>query len=471
MSLATLYKYVTGTYTTITDEQYTDFGTISQLGTVKRAFLETSFVIRTAAGGGGTLLTLNVDYEFYQKDAYYTTAESANVWTGIKILNVAYETGDLFITYRTIGSYTDPTTLVDHETRLLAAEASLTNILSSFDNQNFILNGGMSIAQRGVSFAAIATATYSLDRWKYLKAGAVVHTITRDTDVPGAAAPTIKFSLKLDVTTEDSALAASDYCAIAQNIEGYNFAQIVGKTMQLSFWVKGAKTGLHGVAIASSNGDRSYTMEYTINVADTWEYKTVTFICDVSSGTWVYTTGIGLQVIFALAIGSDFGSVTDTWGNGLYLAPYAAVNECDATANNFFITGVMLNVGTAAAPFKLAERTRPAEVLACLRYYEKSYGPDVYAGAADTVGQYITVDAAAAGKFTQYYKAQKRAIATPSIYSPASGTVAKYRDVTSGADFVPTVVAAGTKGFTLELATHGAAAEIISYQWVVDAEL
>ena len=57
-------------------------------------------------------------------------------------------------------------------------------IISSKPKQNLIINGDMQIAQRGPSFVAPTNGQYTLDRNQYLKNGAMVHTISQDTDVP-----------------------------------------------------------------------------------------------------------------------------------------------------------------------------------------------------------------------------------------------------------------------------------------------
>jgi len=114
MSKDTLYSLTqtAGIYDTtqITDELYSDVGSgIFQLGTVKRLFLGgADVVINTAAGGAGTLLVENADYTITQEDFDYTTTIGYHCYTGIQITTIAYQSGDLYITYKTYGSYTDP---------------------------------------------------------------------------------------------------------------------------------------------------------------------------------------------------------------------------------------------------------------------------------------------------------------------------------------------------------------------------
>ena len=115
MSKTTILNYTRQTPTLFTDEQYTDVGTSLTLGNTKRAFIEAGFQIRTAAGGGGTLLAEGVDYEWTELDVYYSQSsnEDANVWTRINILNGTYETGDLFVTYNAVLTYATTSAIID----------------------------------------------------------------------------------------------------------------------------------------------------------------------------------------------------------------------------------------------------------------------------------------------------------------------------------------------------------------------
>jgi len=254
----------------------------------------------------------------------------------------------------------------------------------SITAHNYIINGDMAITQRGTSFETIASGAYSLDRWVYAKAGDVVHTITQDTTVP--AGTPFKYSLKLDCTTADSSIAAGDYCLFGQRMEGYSFSPLIGKTATLSFWASDSKTGIHCVTFLNSGADRSYVAEYTINVANTLEFKTITIPFDYSGGTWDYTTGIGLSIYFTLSCGSTYQTTANAWQTGCYYATANQVNGTDSTDNNFYITGVMLNEGSVAMPFRLCGGNYATELNICQRYYESSlnsiYSSDVTNGSA-----------------------------------------------------------------------------------------
>jgi hypothetical protein len=235
--------------------------------------------------------------------------------------------------------------------------------------RNRIINGDMRIAQRGTSFAAIVSNSYSLDRWSSGQVGAMACTVSQSTDVPNN---TFQSSLKVDVTTADTSIAAGDYSHIRQSIEGYNVRDLIGNTFTLSFWVKSPKAGVHCISFANlgpaSISDRSYIKEYTISAANTWEYKAVSVDEGlITAGTWDWTNGKGLEVSFVLAVGTTFQTTADAWQTGNFLATANQVNVMDNTANDFFLTGVQLEPGPVATPFE--RRPIGTELALCQRYF------------------------------------------------------------------------------------------------------
>jgi hypothetical protein len=237
--------------------------------------------------------------------------------------------------------------------------------------RNAIINGDMRIAQRGTSFAAAGSNVYTLDRWNYIKTGTTcVHTVTQDSDAPNNQ---FQYSLKLDCTTADAAVAAGDLCIMRQRVEGYNFRKFVGQTATLSFWVKAGKTGTMCVSFSNNGPDRSYVSEVVINSANTWEKKSVTLTFDYSGGTWNYTNGLGLEVRFALICGSTFQTTADAWQTGNYSGTSSQTNFVDNTdaTCDVWITGVQLELGDTATDFEFVDQH--SQLLQCYRYYCNSF--------------------------------------------------------------------------------------------------
>ena len=236
--------------------------------------------------------------------------------------------------------------------------------------RNLIINGEMKVSQRGTSFSALANNAYSTDRWLYYEIGDSVITASQATDTP---TNNFKNSLKADVTTADASVAAGDLSCFLQKIEGLNCSALgwgtaQAKSVTLSFWVKSPKTGTHSIALKNSAQDRSYVAEYTIDSADTWEHQSITVAGD-TSGTWLTTTGIGLQVVICLMAGTDFTKSAGSWGAGNDYGSDNQVNCVDNTSNDFYFTGVQLEIGSAATPFE-HELSYTETLQKCQRYYQ-----------------------------------------------------------------------------------------------------
>ena len=233
--------------------------------------------------------------------------------------------------------------------------------------RNRIINGDMRISQRGTTFAAITDTTYSLDRYRATFSGvSSVVTISQESDVPTIAG--FYNSLRISVTTADTSIGASERCQLAQIVEGYNISDFVGQTFTISFWVRSSKIGVHCLNLANSGDDRSYVAEYNVNVANTWEYKTITVDGGLpSSGTWNFTTGRGLWVMWTLAAGANFYTTPNVWQTSVFRSTANQVNCLDTVGNIFAITGVQLEAGTVATPFE--RRSFGQELALCQRYF------------------------------------------------------------------------------------------------------
>lgn len=254
-----------------------------------------------------------------------------------------------------------------------------TTAPSGFGYKNYIIGGdfGTNPWQRGTSFPAFAGG-YIADRWGIGYTTTGVTTITNATDSPTAsqAGTYTSSSLSIDVTTADTSIAAGDYYFLYQLIEGYNiasagFGQSGTRYITLSFWVKSTKTGTFCVSFSNSANDRSYVSEYTVINSDVWEKKSITIPVD-TTGTWLYTNGIGLRVRFAVMAGSTFQTTAGSWQTGNYNATSNQVNALDSTSNFFKLALVQLEFGATATNFDV--RSVGTELALCQRYYYKTIG-------------------------------------------------------------------------------------------------
>jgi len=239
--------------------------------------------------------------------------------------------------------------------------------------KNLIINGAMTVAQRGTSFTGLGTAAaYTLDRWKLDINGSPEArvTITQDTDVPSGQS--FASSLKIDVTTAESAVASNETFHVFQNIEAQNLQLLAyntasAKTMALSFWFKSPKSGTHCVTIDNQDGGSTYIREFTVASADTWEKHSVTFPGDTAAGI-NNDNGTGLTLIFPLINGTTYHGTANTWtGSGTQWSTSNQQNLLDNTANNIYITGVQLEVGSVSRDFE--HEDYGTTLAKCLRYY------------------------------------------------------------------------------------------------------
>mgnify|MGYP002697994347 FL=1 len=142
-----------------------------------------------------------------------------------------------------------------------------------FNNKNLLINGGMNVWQRTTSATGKTTGDYyTADRWQTSITNAGTWTQERSTDVPSAQG--FGYSLKMDCTTADASLAATDVLAINQRIEGQNLQHLLkgtssAKKLTLSFWVKSNKTGTYIAELVDNDNTRQISKSYTISRTNT----------------------------------------------------------------------------------------------------------------------------------------------------------------------------------------------------------
>jgi hypothetical protein len=242
----------------------------------------------------------------------------------------------------------------------------------AFSFKNRIINGDMRIAQRGTSDTVDGGGwDYLIDRFAALgQSAAGVFTYSQDSDAPAG----FQKSLKVAVTTADGTLASGDIYTLRQTIEGFNSADFGwgtanAKTVTLSFWVRSSLTGTFGGAL-NNEGTRSYPFTYSVSVADTWEYKTITIAGD-TSGTWGTTNSHGVRVTWGLGVGTTYSGTAGAWAGSEYFSATGATSVIGTLNATWYITGVQLEVGSVATPFE--RRPFGTELALCQRYYWKFF--------------------------------------------------------------------------------------------------
>jgi len=256
-----------------------------------------------------------------------------------------------------------------------AAElAALIGSQTALSNRNFVINGAFQVAQRTTSVTGVTGDGYqAVDRFKTAISSAGTFTLSQAADGPAGFSTCHKF----DCTTAKSSLDAGNYNIFfqtieAQHLQSLGFGASGAKQITLSFYVKSNKTGTYiaELALGDATNASNNSQAYTINSANTWERKTLTYAAqtvDVINND----NGEGMNIFFWLGAGSTWSSGTlnpNVWANTASAnRAVGQVNLADSTSNEWSITGVQLELGEQATPFE--HRSFGDELRRCQRYY------------------------------------------------------------------------------------------------------
>ena len=158
------------------------------------------------------------------------------------------------------------------------------------------------------------------------------------------------------------------------------------KTVTLSFWVRSSLTGTFGGSLRNSAVNRSYPFSYTISIADTWTYISITIPGD-TTGTWLTNNGVGIYVTFGLGQGSGISAAAGSWVASNITNATGAQSVVGTNGATWYITGVQLEAGTQATPFDW--RPYGQELALCQRYYWQPAGVISPNGMTDASGRII----------------------------------------------------------------------------------
>lgn len=246
--------------------------------------------------------------------------------------------------------------------------------LGQLGNRNLIINGAMQVAQRGTSATTFAYGT--VDRFKPSEGStsSLAITQTQDTNAPSGFSNSLKITVTTAETMSGSKQLAVFHAIEAQNLQQLGYGTSDAKSVTVSFWVKSSVTGAYCLSLYENDDNRNIGATYTINSANTWEYKTITFPPD-TVGVIDNNNGGGLETYFFLSVGPDRKTTNNTswatWSAARF--GYGQVADVAGTTNaTWQITGVQLEVGDTATPFE--HRSYGDELLACKRYFQRIAG-------------------------------------------------------------------------------------------------
>ena len=349
--------------------------------------------------------------------------------------------------------------------------------------RNIIINGAMQVAQRGTSASSIQSGGYrTVDRFYFGTNGRDegVYTNAQVSDAPSG----FSSSFKVTTTTAESAIDANDLVWVAQRIEAQDLQQLKNgssdaEKVTLSFYVKSSITGTFGVTLYKpENTFRIINATYTINSADTWEQKVITFDGDTSGGGIDNDNTEALRVVWHLASGSTYDSTNSTswadYSTSNWAGGHAQDGVITTTNATWQLTGVQLEVGEQATPFE--HRSFGEELALCQRYYQKSYADNVAPSTVTNNGAFWTnIIRNASNQNYWHVQTYQTMRSQPSVttHSPATGTSGKFENDTDGADRDSAVSNTSNTGFSIRpnSGTSNDLGDVVAVHWVADSEL
>ena len=274
--------------------------------------------------------------------------------------------------------------------------------------RNMVINGAMNVAQRSASvtgLGATLSAYHTVDRFPIAVSTSGRLTMTQTADGPnGISANCTKF----DCTTADTSIAAGEYFLFRQPFEGQNL-QRIGKgvagaqQITISFYVKANAAFTFGCELEDKDNNRNITILF--DTTTDWVRKVITIPADVDDGSSPFDddNAESLRLNIWLHAGSTYtsGTLGTAWANRTDANRAVGIDSFfSSTDNNFFITGVQMEVGPVATEFEQEDIS--TTLAKCQRYFET--------GKAGAVGNHPNE----AGFFggVVHYKVDKRAAPT-----------------------------------------------------------
>jgi hypothetical protein len=216
---------------------------------------------------------------------------------------------------------------------------------------NPILNSSFQVWQRGTSIAIPSSTgnTFSADRWTS-QTGAAAITISRQLTSDTTNLPFIQYCARYQ---RNSGQTGTNTVPLVQNIETLNARPFAGKAITFSFYARrGANYSPTSNALDFTVGSGTGT-DQNVLTSYTGEAAVLSGTATLTT-TWQRFTGTGTVSASANEMYIRFNySPTGTAG-----------------ADDFYeVTGVQIDVGSIALPFRTYAGTIQGELAACQRYY------------------------------------------------------------------------------------------------------
>ena len=263
--------------------------------------------------------------------------------------------------------------------------AKLTSVGGGqLSHRNLVINGAMTVAQRGQSST---TAGYqTVDRWRNQFGGTEENNTQAQSSLSSSDTPFsfgFRKSFKVTNGNQTGGADANNLVYIRHHIEDQNMANSgwnytsSSSFITLSFWVRASVAqDYHFHLRTMGNPVQLYPMEMTL-AANTWTKITKT-IPGNSNIVFDNDNTDGMHVNFNLYCGTDYTSSSannDQWqaySGSIFGGKDQTTTWYTTNDATFEITGVQLEVGDTATSYE--HRSYGEELHRCHRYYQKLSG-------------------------------------------------------------------------------------------------
>jgi hypothetical protein len=287
--------------------------------------------------------------------------------------------------------------------------------ISQAVSPNYIINGAFDIWQRGTSFANTQFTVYTADRWYGWRGAGARFSVSRQT-------PTLqgfRFAARIGRPSGNTELNAINFL---NSFETSNSVALANQPATFSFWARAganfsaASSALGATVSVGTGTDENWISGYTGNNNAITQNVTLTT-------SWQRFTLTG-------TLPANTNEITTRFN-------YTPVGT--AGADDWFeVTGVQLEAGSVATPFKRNANSLQGELAACQRYYWRA----IVDGSGDRFAQGHNTSTTEGLFFTQF-PVQMR---TSPLALEQSGTAGDYSIAASTglvtASAVPTYVVA-----------------------------
>jgi hypothetical protein len=324
----------------------------------------------TVTAGTATVSTSSVlTLQQYDAGSLYFNSTSAAIFFASDAANSPLTTkGDLF-TYSTA----DTRLAVGNNGESIYADSAATTGLrysATPSASNPVLNSAMQVWQRGTSFAYSASTAYSADRWQG-RVGTVAATISRQTTSDTTNLPFIQYCARVG---RNSTTSGTGVILLEQSVETINTIPFVGKTVTFSYYARkganfsGASDIVYGALVTGTGTDQN-----------------------VNAYTGGANTILGTTTLTTSWQRFSYSGTIPTTTNEMALQfSYTPIGTAGA-ADYFEVTGVQVDIGSVALPFRTYSPTIAGELAACQRYYQRQGGDAVYQRVATGIARSATV--------------------------------------------------------------------------------